>query len=273
MDVLGIILVFIGTIVFIVSLIWLLISILNKKSKKTPLLIGLISIALLVIGSLIPSGIEQQQSELKEEQTQKSGDNKKGQYTIIKEEKLSDIKTMIDVRLTSEVDKEILTKIANEIRKDGRGNFDRIFINYYLPEMEMGMGAWAISHFNPDLEVQIMGLTQEEKTQLLEETDITLTLPFASSLVFAANMYSSTVQGTTFKKHHNIAQGILSEDDTLLAEIHFNPYSLPQLEIVTHKLEFLKHVIRQQDLDEADCRDPAGRSWLSPLPPAGATFP
>jgi prephenate dehydrogenase len=78
-----------------------------------------------------------------------------------------------------------------------------------------------------------------------------LTLPFASSLVFAANMDATTVPGTTFKKHHEIARGLLSEDDTLLAEILFNPHSLPQLEQVTHKLEFLKHVIRQKDLEEA----------------------
>jgi prephenate dehydrogenase len=78
-----------------------------------------------------------------------------------------------------------------------------------------------------------------------------LTLPFASSLVFAANMDASTVPGTTFKKHHEIARGLLSEDDTLLAEILFNPHSLTQLDQVTHKLEFLKHVIRGRDLEEA----------------------
>ncbi len=31
--------------------------------------------------------------------------------------------------------------------------------------------------------------------------------------------------GTTFKKHMNIAQGLLSEDDFLLSEILFNPYT------------------------------------------------
>ena len=78
-----------------------------------------------------------------------------------------------------------------------------------------------------------------------------LTLPFASTLVFAACMNSSTVPGTTFKKHREISQGLLSEDDYLLAEILFNPYSLAQLEKVTHRLEFLKHVIKGKDMDEA----------------------
>jgi len=100
------------------------------------------------------------------------------QYTIINEEKMGNIKTSLDVRLESEVNKEIITKIANELRKDGRRNYQRVFINYYLPGMEVGNGAWALSHFNPNLEVQIMGLTKEEKTQLLEKTSF-----FESNLI------------------------------------------------------------------------------------------
>ena len=78
-----------------------------------------------------------------------------------------------------------------------------------------------------------------------------LTLPFASSLVFAACMHSAAVPGTTFKKHHNIAKGLLSEDDYLLTEILFNPFSLTQLEKVTGRLEFLKHIIKGRDFEEA----------------------
>lgn len=78
-----------------------------------------------------------------------------------------------------------------------------------------------------------------------------LTLPFASSMVFAACLTTSAVPGTTFKKHHEIAKGLLSEDDYLLSEILFNSHSLLQLEKITGRLEFLKHVIRQKDLDEA----------------------
>lgn len=78
-----------------------------------------------------------------------------------------------------------------------------------------------------------------------------LTLPFASSLVFAACMNTTAVPGSTFKKHLEIAKGLLSEDDYLLAEILFNSYSLPQLEKVTSRLEFLKHVIKGKDNEEA----------------------
>ena len=78
-----------------------------------------------------------------------------------------------------------------------------------------------------------------------------LTLPFASTLVFAACMDNTTVPGTTFKRHLTIARGLLSEDDQLLAEILFNQYSVEQLDKVTARLEFLKHVIKGRDYEEA----------------------
>lgn len=78
-----------------------------------------------------------------------------------------------------------------------------------------------------------------------------LALPFASTMVFAASMEKTTVPGTTFKKHLEIARGLLSEDDYLLGEIIFGPHSLEQLEKVTSRLEFLKHVIRGRDFEEA----------------------
>ena len=81
-------------------------------------------------------------------------------------------------------------------------------------------------------------------------TAYSLSLPFASTLVFAACMKNTTVPGTTFKRHLSIAKGLLSEDDHLLAEILFNEYTLEQLERVTARLEFLKHVIRDRDFDE-----------------------
>jgi prephenate dehydrogenase len=78
-----------------------------------------------------------------------------------------------------------------------------------------------------------------------------LTLPFASTMVFAGCMDSKAVPGTTFRKHMTIAKGLLSEEDNLLTEILFNKYSLAQLEKVTARLEFLKHVIKGKDREEA----------------------
>lgn len=78
-----------------------------------------------------------------------------------------------------------------------------------------------------------------------------LALPFASTMVFAACLDNTAVPGTTFKKHIEIAKGLLSEDDFLLSEILFSSHALSELENVTNKLNFLKHVIQQRDGEEA----------------------
>jgi prephenate dehydrogenase len=78
-----------------------------------------------------------------------------------------------------------------------------------------------------------------------------LSVPFTSTLVFAASATKLAVPGTTFKKHLEIARGLLSESDDLLSEILFNTHTLPQLEMITGRMELLKHIVRQRDSQEA----------------------
>ncbi len=77
-----------------------------------------------------------------------------------------------------------------------------------------------------------------------------LSTPFASTLVFAACMKKIDVPGTTFKRHMDIAKGLLSEDDYLLSEILFNPYTLKQIESINSQLSYLTHVIKDHDSEE-----------------------
>lgn len=78
-----------------------------------------------------------------------------------------------------------------------------------------------------------------------------LTTPFAASMVFAACVDKTAVPGTTFARHKALAKGLLSEEDNLLAEILFNNRSLAQLDKITARLEFLKHIIKAKDYEEA----------------------
>ncbi len=98
------------------------------------------------------------------------------------------------------------------------------------------------------LELKIFEFSFEDHDKTIAYS---LTLPFASTMVFAACMESTAVPGTTFKKHLNIAQGLLSEDDYLLADILFNKYSVKEIDKVTSRLEFIKHVIKGRDYEEA----------------------
>lgn len=83
-----------------------------------------------------------------------------------------------------------------------------------------------------------------------------LSVPFASTLVFGACMKHQEAPGTTFEKHLAIARGLLSEDDHLLSEILFNPYTLPQLESICDALENLKNLVKAKD-------SPGMRSFLA----------
>ena len=74
-----------------------------------------------------------------------------------------------------------------------------------------------------------------------------LSIPFASTLVFASIMKHQDAPGTTFKKHLNIAQGLLSEEDYLLTEILFNPNTPVQLGQIQKKLEELLEIVNRKD--------------------------
>lgn len=74
-----------------------------------------------------------------------------------------------------------------------------------------------------------------------------LSIPFASTLVFASVMKHQDAPGTTFKRHMSLAEGLLSEDDYLLSEILFNPYTSDQVERIREKLKELLHIIKEKD--------------------------
>ena len=76
-----------------------------------------------------------------------------------------------------------------------------------------------------------------------------LSIPFVSTFVFAAVMKHQDAPGTTFKRHMNIAKGILNEDDFLLQEILFNPYTSEQVEQIRTELKLLLEIIDNKDAE------------------------
>jgi len=79
-----------------------------------------------------------------------------------------------------------------------------------------------------------------------------LSIPFTASMVFAACMKQQESPGTTFKRHLEIARGLLSEDDHLLTEVMFNPYTVRQIEEINSRLAYLTHIIRARDYEEME---------------------
>jgi len=74
-----------------------------------------------------------------------------------------------------------------------------------------------------------------------------LSIPFTSTLIFASVMKYQEAPGTTFRKHMDVARGLLSEDDYLLSEILFNPRTPGQLEEIRKKLAHLLEIIHTKD--------------------------
>ena len=92
-------------------------------------------------------------------------------YTVIEKSNMGSIKSSIDIRLEKKVSKDFLHKLALKLQKAEHRKYDRMFITYYLPGMKPGSGAWATSHFNPSLEVKILGMTIEEEMASKNESN------------------------------------------------------------------------------------------------------
>ncbi len=91
-------------------------------------------------------------------------------YTIIEKTRILSIKLSIAIRLDKKVSKDFLRKLAWKLKQGERRKYDRIFIVYYLPGMTLGSGAWATSHFDPNLEVKILGMTIDEEKALMNKS-------------------------------------------------------------------------------------------------------
>ncbi len=74
-----------------------------------------------------------------------------------------------------------------------------------------------------------------------------LSIPFAATLAFAAVMKHQEAPGTTFKRHLQIAKGLMSEDDYLVSEILFNPNTPGQLAKIQERLAQLQTIVEQRD--------------------------
>ncbi len=102
-------------------------------------------------------------------------------------------------------------------------------------------------HFYKQFNIQVFEYTFIEHDKTIAYS---LSVPFAASMVFASNMKHQEAPGTTFKKHFKIAKGVLSEDDYLLSEILFSPYTYDQVDSISQKLEELKIIIKDKNTEQ-----------------------
>ena len=83
-----------------------------------------------------------------------------------------------------------------------------------------------------------------------ETVAYSLSIPFVSTFVFSAVMKHQDAPGTTFKRHMDIAHGLLNEDDYILQEILFNPRTPGQVENIRKELKELLDIISNRDAEK-----------------------
>lgn len=84
----------------------------------------------------------------------------------------SPVRAVINLRVYELLEETQLKQIAMYFRNQySYPKYERLFILYYQPGMILGEGAWATSHFEPELNVQIQGMKNED----VKKADIILT--------------------------------------------------------------------------------------------------
>lgn len=70
-------------------------------------------------------------------------------------------KRSVDIRLEKRIEKAELERMGQVIRLQSPHK-ERLFITYYLPGQTVGSGAWGSTHFTPELNVKVYGMTLEQ---------------------------------------------------------------------------------------------------------------
>ncbi len=94
------------------------------------------------------------------------------------------------------------------------------------------------------LKLNIVEYTFEQHDETIAYS---LSIPFAATLAFASVMKHQEAPGTTFKRHMQIADGLMSEDEYLVSEILFNPHTPSQLQGILDKLSDLLEIVKRKD--------------------------
>lgn len=88
-------------------------------------------------------------------------------YTIRSDEKKSNIVRKVHVELPKRLSEKQLEVVANEIKSSDQNNYERTLIMYRIKD-EKSVAAWATTHFDPDLEINFIGLDADKYNTLLK---------------------------------------------------------------------------------------------------------
>lgn len=79
-------------------------------------------------------------------------------------------KNVISIEINKKISEGQIATLAAEFY-ESRPKQPKFFIFYLLPGMKVGEGAWATSHFNPELEIEFIGTTEQTDMVSAETLD------------------------------------------------------------------------------------------------------
>ena len=92
-------------------------------------------------------------------------------YKIVDQHMVPGSTRRLQIRLNKKVTEDVLKSIALQLKNSDTNTYKRTFIFYLLPDMEIGAGCWATTHFNPQLEVKFVGATVEHEMAFKNRPD------------------------------------------------------------------------------------------------------
>jgi len=100
-----------------------------------------------------------------------SGQNALEKYNckILKTEPMNMIKKTIYIQIPKQLTEVQLKEIATKMRNENK-EYEKLFIFYLLPDMTIGSEAWATTHYNTELEINIIGATKKEEGAMKTST-------------------------------------------------------------------------------------------------------
>ena len=91
---------------------------------------------------------------------------------IIKDESYMSFKRSLDVRIKERYSEMELRELADNLKNIDKKKYDRTFIMFYLPNMQIDAGAWASAIYDPNLSIRILGATKEEYKSLTQNRKV-----------------------------------------------------------------------------------------------------
>lgn len=87
------------------------------------------------------------------------------------EDSIPGTKLSLNVFLKNRIEEDIIVEFAKAVISANNAAFERIFISYWLPGMQLNSGAWAISHVDPELQVSILGASNTEVKAIIAKAE------------------------------------------------------------------------------------------------------